>query len=319
MRQPQSPTSTIPSIAKPPSPFETGPWHQTRLPAEAAAVPTMLTEEEGKLLHWLTRDYATGAGAICDLGCFAGGSTARLASGVAAAGRGTQVHAFDHFTLTEDQKQRYLYPAGIARFKGQDMSAAVQQLLAPWQQVVALRPGDITEVNWDGGPIEILFIDAAKTPFSADQIARSFMPYLIPGRSIVVQQDYLHWRQPWVPAQMELLSDSFEIVGWCAKNTVIFRATQTITAQTLKAAHVDHLSDAILIDLIGRALCRFPERPQRAHLARAILGLQDNLGVRLPHLMDRTGFSPRRVTEVIQDVQKRFRVKGTFGETSNRQ
>jgi len=316
VRQKSIPQS--PCLADPPPPFDSGSWQDAQLPEKTATVPTMLTDEEGRLLFWLARDYATGVGAICDLGCFAGGSTARLASGVVAADRKTLVHAFDHFTLTEDQKDRYLYPAGVARFKGRSMLPAVRQLLSPWQDIVAYHPGEITDTDWRGGPIEILFIDAAKMPESADRIAGIFLPHLIPGRSIVVQQDYLHWRQPWVPAQMELLSDCFDIVGWCAKNTVIFQANQPITAQTLSTTRVEHLSDTDLIDLIGRAMCRFPERVQRAHLARAILGLQDNPRVRSPHLMNRTAFSAGRVTEVIQDVQKRFGAKGALRSTSKR-
>lgn len=311
-----NPPSVSLCVASPPPPFDTCPWHRTQLPGEAEAVPTMLTDEEGRLLHWLARDYAIGSGVICDLGCFAGGSTARLASGVDAAKRKTQVHAFDHFTLTEEQKTRYLYPAGIARFKGRNMLPAVRQLLSPWQDLITFRPGDITDAAWQGGPVEILFIDAAKTPATTDRIAQTFLPHLIPGHSIVIQQDYLHWRQPWVPAQMELLVDCFEIVAWCAKNTVVFRATNAITAQHIMASQVERLSDDVLIDLIGRAMCRFPERPQRAHLARAILCIRDNPGIRLPHLMKRTAFSPGRVTEVIQEVQKRFGVKGASSANS---
>ena len=62
-------------MTKPPAPFDRRPWLDQKLPDEAARVPTMLTEEEGQLLYWLTGTYATGAGVICDLGCFAGGST----------------------------------------------------------------------------------------------------------------------------------------------------------------------------------------------------------------------------------------------------
>ncbi|MEM7058891.1 MAG: class I SAM-dependent methyltransferase [Pseudomonadota bacterium] len=290
-----------------PAPFDTRPWDDAAaLPKKAAAVPTMLTDEEGRLLHWLARDYASGVGAVCDLGCFAGGSTARLASGIAAAGRTTPVHAFDHFTLTEAQKDRYLYPAGIAPFHGQDMLSAVGQLLAPWQDIIHLRQGDITETDWQDGPIELLFIDAAKTPSAADLIAQTFLPHLIPGRSIVIQQDYLHWRQPWVPAQMELLAECFEIVGWCAKNTVIFRSAQEVTDRHLAAARVSLLEDVDLTDLIGQALCRFPRRPQRAHLARAAMGVQDNPGIRAPHDMTRKAFTPPRVTSMIRDMQARF-------------
>lgn len=289
-----------------PDPFNARPWDNVAVPADAAAVPTMLTEEEGALLHWLARDYATGAGAVVDLGCFAGGSTARLASGVAAAGRTAEVHAFDHFTLTEEQKDRYLYPAGIARFRGKDMLPAVKQFMAPWQQIVTFHRGDITKTTWTGGPIEILFIDASKTPNTADRIAQIFMPHLIPGRSIIVQQDYLHWRQPWVPAQMELFGDCFELVGWCAKNTVIFRTTCSVTAKDLTAARTEGLSDADLTTLIGQAMGRFPNRPQRADLARAIMGIEDNPGTREPHRMTREAFTPPRVSTTIQDALRRL-------------
>ena len=295
-------------ISHPPAPFNDRPWIRAgvKLPQDAAQVPTMLTPEEGNLLHWLTRDYATGIGAVCDLGCFAGGSTARLASGIAASGRSTQVHAFDHFTLTDTQKERYLYPAGIKPFDSPCMQHAVQHLLRPWRDIVTLRPGDITKARWRDGPIEILFIDAAKTPRSADKIAETFFPHLIPGQSIVVQQDYFHWRQPWVPAQMRLLSECFELVGWCAENTAIFRATETICSACLNPARQTGIDDDRMVDLIGQALCGFPSRPQRAHLARAILCVRDNPGIRIPHKMSRQAFTPARVTSVIKEMLKRF-------------
>ena len=302
--------STLPDIspAAPPLPFRNRPWTHpgVALPDHAAKVPTMLTAEEGNLLHWLARDYATGIGAFCDLGCFAGGSTARLASGVAAAGRTTRVHAYDHFTLSESQKDRYLYPAGIAPFEGRDMLPAVRQLLAPWRDIADLIPGDITKARWTGDPIEVLFVDAAKTPATADSIARNFMPYLIPGRSIVVQQDYQHWRQPWLPAQMELMTDVMEIAGWCKRNTVIFRVKQDISDRHLATARVTDLDDDTMIALIGRALCRFPGRAQQASLARAILGVRDNPGARTPQGIDGGHITPDRVNSVIAEMQDRF-------------
>ena len=292
----------------PPAPFQDRPWHQASaaLPAQAAAVPTMLTEEEGNLLYWLARDYATGDGTICDLGCFAGGSTARLASGVAAAGRNGIVHAFDHFTLTDAQKERYLYPAGISPFGGKDMQDAVGQLLAPWRDHVNLRPGDITKSDWRDGPIELLFIDAAKSPAAGDRIAEIFMPHLIPGRSVVIQQDYLHWRQPWVAAQMEMMTDCMQVVGWCQRNTVIFLVTQEVSRAQLRAAATRNLTDEQMIELLGRALVKFPERPQRAHLARAIMGLRDNPNVRAPHLMNGDAFNSGRVNETIQEMREKI-------------
>ena len=287
-------------MTKPPAPFDRRPWLDQKLPDEAARVPTMLTEEEGQLLYWLTGTYATGAGVICDLGCFAGGSTARLAAGVSDAGRRGSVHAYDFFEIEDHQKERYLYPAGIAPFPGRNMQPAVRQLLASWEQIVTLHPGDIQQIGWPGGAIEILFVDAAKTPRAADGIADAFFPHLIPGRSIIIQQDYLHWRQPWVPAQMELMAAATVPVAWCRKGTVAFLVTQQMTTEILQAARTSTLDDTALKRLLQRALHRFPDRPQRATLARAILGVSDNPGVRVPFKFDGSAINQERIRAVLQ-------------------
>lgn len=288
--------------ASPPSPFADLPWKRVAVPQAAVRVPTMLTDEEGQLLYWLARDYAQGAGAVCDLGCFAGGSTARLAAGVADAGRTTSVHAYDHFLIQEPQKDRYLYSAGIAPFRGHDMLPAVRQMLAPWRALVDFHKGDIRETGWPGGPVELLFIDAAKTPQTADVIAGVFMPHLIPGRSVVIHQDYQHWRQPWVPAQMELLAPCFELVGWCHKGTAVFRCTEPVTPERLVAARTTGLDDAALRRLLVQAIRRFPGRPQTTRLACTILALEDNPGERLSYRLVSKGFSPDRVARVLAEV-----------------
>ena len=284
----------------PPPPFDARPWADIALPDDAAAVPTMLSDEEGQFLFWLARDYAKGVGGIADLGCFAGGSTARLAAGVAAAGRTSPVLAYDHFTIQEHQKERYLYPAGIAPFSGRNMMPAVKQLLAPWREIVAFKPGDLLQKGWPAGNIEILFIDAAKTPETADGIATEFFPYLIPGHSVIVQQDYLHWRQPWVPAQMELFGDAVTPVAWCRHGTVAFLVTDDMDTQRIASGRVAGLDDQELKRLLQRALYRFPDRPQRANIARAILGITDNPGQRIPFKFDGSGINPDRVRAILQ-------------------
>ena len=279
----------------PPPPFDEAPWKDVTLPAEALRVQTMLSEEEGQMLYWLARDYATGAGAICDLGCFAGGSTARMAAGAAEGGHGAEIHAFDHFTIQEGQKERYMEPAGIPYFRGNDMLPAVQELLSPWSDRMHYHKGDIRETGWSGGPIEILFVDASKTPETADIIASRFMPHLIPGRSLVIQQDYQHWRQPWVPAQMELLTPCFELVAWCHKGTAVFRCTAEVGGPEIAAAQTRALSDAQMTTLIRQAMTRFPHKAQRKRLACAILAVADNPGLRLSYRFENHGFSADRV------------------------
>lgn len=291
------------NAVRPPAPFRDAPWKAVELPPEVLRVITMLSEEEGQLLYWLARDYAEGTGAVCDLGCFAGGSTARLAAGLVAnprtGGKPLEVHAYDHFSIQEAQKARYLYPAGIAPFEGTDMLAAVRTLLAPWAEGLQLHAGDLRQSALPEGPIEILFIDAAKTPETTDVIAHRFMPALIPGRSLVIHQDYQHWRQPWVPAQMELLSDCFELVAWCRQGTAVFRCTRAVDSAALAGAMTHPLSDADLTRLVRDAIRRFPTRPQRKRLACTLLAIEDNPGQRLSYRFENKGFSAERVASVL--------------------
>lgn len=275
----------------------TAPWASWALDPRAAAVPTMLTAEEGRMLAWVAAQAAIPA-TVIDLGCFAGGSTARLASGL----RGGRVVAFDHFTIAEAHKAKFLYPAGVAPFAGSDLLPTARALLAPWADRVTLVPGDICAAHWRD-PIDVLFVDAAKSPATADALAATFFPHLRPG-AVLIQQDYQHWRQPWVPVQMELLAGCFALVGWTAENSVLWRCVRAPTDADLVAARVAPLDDAALTADLVRALDRFgghgaPAQAPRTALGRAILGLADNPGQRNPTDFDRSRFTPARLRAVL--------------------
>src|ERR1700722_4215054 len=97
------------------------------LPAAAKSVPTMLTAEEGKMLCWLGEHYYQGEGAVVELGCFLGGSTVRLASGLARSGRVWQMQSYDRFQIDEIHKEKFLYKNGYAKFEGTDMFPIFQK------------------------------------------------------------------------------------------------------------------------------------------------------------------------------------------------
>ena len=229
--------------------FTKAPWRQLwlRVLDPAQPVPTMLQDEEQRLYYWLTGLWSQDAGAVVDLGCFAGGSTARLAAGHRAAGLSGQIHGYDRFTADERTKTKQLYPNGIAPFDGHDILPLARRLLSPWQDRLTLHPGDIEDQVWDGGPIEILVMDAAKSAETADAIAASFFPALIPGRSVIVQQDFFHWRLPWLPVQMAALGACFTPLASCAGTSMLYRCDRVPDPAALKAAQVADLSDAEMI------------------------------------------------------------------------
>lgn len=264
--------------------FAARPWNDldaASISGAALAVPTMLSAEEQALYFWLGAVWARGEGTVVDLGCFAGGSTARLADGLRLAGRATAIHAYDRFTASEKVKARVLYPRGIEPFDGTDILPLAQRLLAEWAPAVSLHPGDIATQHWAGGPIEILVLDASKTTSSSDRVAETFFPALIPGRSVVVQQDFLHWRQPWLPVQMQLLAGCFRPLAFCPKDTVAFLCTRVPGTAELAAARTDGLGDGEMIAHLRAAMPDYERWSLRHRLRRQIKALRRNPGQRV--------------------------------------
>jgi SAM-dependent methyltransferase len=119
--------------------FHPKPWRSLEGTAMGCAVdvPTMLSPKEIRFYFWLARRMADVKGAIADLGCFAGGSTAYLAEGNRQGGGEARVFAFDQFTASEEVKQRQLYSKGVAAFEGSDILPLAKTLLAPGHQILS--------------------------------------------------------------------------------------------------------------------------------------------------------------------------------------
>jgi hypothetical protein len=255
--------------------------------AGASHVPTMLTLSEQKLYYWMARNWANGIGDVVDLGSFIGGSTARMALGWQDAGHRPQLHAFDRFTAKNLTKQQQLYANGIPPFDGNDILPLARELLDCFSPQITFHRGQIQEQNWDGRAIEILTMDASKSPSAMDAMAAMFFGSLIAGESIVVQQDFLHWRQPWIPVQMELLADYFEPVAVCPDDTIVFLCVKSIDRSAINAARTAHLDDNALIEGLNAAMFRYNEWGLKARFQMAKKGLRTNPGVRISWAMER--------------------------------
>lgn len=225
--------------------FDEGPWlagGPGRLGA-AAGVPTMLAHEEQLLCHWLGAEWASGWGALVDIGSFVGGPVARMAEGARGAGKTLRFHAFDRFAVSEAHKAQFLYSKGVPPFEGEDARGVVTDLLAPWGDAITLHAGELKDATWDReAAIEVLYIDATKSTVTTDAIARVFYPALRPG-SVVVQRGALHWREPWVAVHMARLGAVFEPIGHATDDALIFGCVEVPEAATLDAARLDGITD----------------------------------------------------------------------------
>ena len=124
-----------------------------------------------------------------------------------------------------------------------------------------MHAGDICEQQWSGGPIEILFVDVAKHWTVCDWVTWQFFPHLIPGKSLVVQQDYLyhHW-VGWLHVTMELYADYFEYVCDTEVNSAVFLNTRPIPPSVLRRHSVESLTVDERCALMDRAASRFEGR-----------------------------------------------------------
>ena len=241
----------------------------------------MLARPERKLYYWLTSEWMQGVGDVVELGTFVGGSTAHLAAGHAAAGHSGLVHAYDKFSSGTKLKRDLLYANGIAPFDGSDILPLARELLAPWDGRVAFHQGNIEELGWPGGTIELLLVDAFKKVDLIDRMTADFFTALIPGQSLLVHQDFGHWTQPWLVSQMIRFRDAFEPLAFVPDDTMVFLCRKPVDAERLAAARVGGLSDADIQRDLDAAMDWLAPFELQDRLAVMKRGLALNPGTRI--------------------------------------
>ncbi len=171
-------------------------WSAVLPPESLGALPRMLSGDEQRYLIWLTESRYEGWGAVVDLGCWLGSSSACLAEGLARSGKQGRVHSFDLFRWDPSYMER---DSSLRLAYGADFMPEFLRLTLPWKERIQAQQADLFEFQWRGGPIEILFVDAAKTWGLTNAILRNFGPAIDPGRTRVVFQDFRYPQTMWLP------------------------------------------------------------------------------------------------------------------------
>jgi len=187
---------------------------------------TMLSGEELLLLRWLAKNCYTGQGSLLDCGCFLGGSTISLAEGLKESVATTKkLHSFDLFVAGPFEGKAY---AKEGLEEGKNFRALFEKNIAGVKDYVEVHEGDITQSSMPEGDVELLFIDCAKATPVNDFFVSKLFPRLIPGKSIVIQQDYLYPALPWVHITMEYFSEYFELLTSTDVNSVVYGCIKPI-------------------------------------------------------------------------------------------
>lgn len=252
------------------------PWREVEAPEEVLSVEGMISPQERSLLYWLAREYASGAGAIVDAGCFLGASTAAFAAGLRdrPSNSTPRIVSYDRFEV-----ESYTIEAG---FFADDPDIRVGDSFRPrfdatasaFDAPVTVCAGDVLQLGWDGGPIEILFLDILKTSEINDHVVREFFPHLIPGRSVVVQQDYVWGELPWIHVTMERLATSLPVLDWLPWSSTVHPMTRPLPSGFLGTGYGDLSADQKLA-LMDDAIARWSgEERGRLECAKAALLLE---------------------------------------------
>ena len=215
------------------------PWLDPNAQAGSYALG-MLGLEERKLLYQLARYTYTGKGAVVELGSFCGASTCCLAAGMRdnprAAGR--HVDSYDCFIASEQYLVDFIRSQfGETLHLGQSFDAIFRRATAEFADLIEVHAGDLLEQSWPSGvPIEILFVDVAKTLALSGKVLTEFFQHLTPGESIVIHQDFYHPTAFYLPVVMDFLMDHFTIIEAGRDWSVVFQLERAIPQEKLQIA-----------------------------------------------------------------------------------
>jgi hypothetical protein len=242
-------------------------WRDVRLPHEVLAVPTMIGWDERKVLYSLARDTFSGQGVIVDAGAFVGGSTLVLGKGLAEnvqARRPGVIHSFDMFRILDEFMARLLYgqDPSYQRHIGESCRSLYDFFTQSIAHYVTVHEGNICESPWDGTSIEILFLDIMKAWETSDYVLREFFPALIPRRSIVVQQDYVHEGHYWIHIVMEYLREYFDFIEFVELSSTIYLLLKPIPMHVLEGCRSTALTKTDQLVLMDRAIDRWQGYPR---------------------------------------------------------
>lgn len=193
-------------------------------------VRSMLHEFEIAVLYGLAKDHWTGKGALIDLGPYNGLSTLALAAG-AKKNRNwsgnSKVFSYDLWL-----RQGYEW------FTSTELSVTTGSAFPDWLMlnkehldIISPCPGDFLALDWNGGDIEVLFIDLAKTWDLNHHVVSKMFHHLVPGQSVVVQQDWIHFNEYWTHITMAYFADRFEHIETVYGSSAVFKCIAPISRE----------------------------------------------------------------------------------------
>jgi hypothetical protein len=178
----------------------------------------------------VTSTQYSGKGAIVEVGPWLGCSTLHLAAGLERSGHQGRITSIDKFVWVGADFEKKA-PLGLQR--NDDFQPFFLKNVAPLAHCIRSIRSAVEDVVWDGGPIEILFVDAPKRTKAISGLFKAFAASLMPG-ALVVFQDYAHGPSYQLALAIDHLRRHGEPVHVVTPGaSVAFRLTRPIAADAV--------------------------------------------------------------------------------------
>jgi hypothetical protein len=167
---------------------------------------------------------------------------------------------------------------GMRVKKNRSFLPVLKKLLGAHLDLVDFRIGDIAMTARGDAPIEIAFFDCLKTNERDLAAFRAFAPAYIPGRSIVIQQDYFFEGAYYNKIRQEYFSPYFTYLGEEA-TSAIFRYENEIPPELIELDPISSLSIDEKVELLDKVVKRTAQPKGRIYSELAIVGFLVQEGV----------------------------------------
>ena len=166
---------------------------------EPSHIPGMVSREERQYYNYLGRFYS-GKGMAIELGPWLGCSTASIVNGLIPNPHfsGKKLYVYDDFVWRADWMNNHV-PKAEQLENHQDFQFLFEKYTQPIGKYLAVEKRKIIsydgneslpQLNWDKGPIEIMYIDCGRTFEANEAWYKIFVRFFLPGITFLVLQDW---------------------------------------------------------------------------------------------------------------------------------
>jgi hypothetical protein len=209
------------------------------IPKQVLSTPGQIEPAERELYYRLIANEYRGLGEIVEIGTLIGASSVAFAQGLLdnphVANKRKRIHSFDtfRFVASEVFDAKFFSQHGITLGDDGDFFDAYRRNIADYSDLIEATKGDASKGVWCGGPIEVLFVDGDKTAEFQDAIIRIFYPHLIPGISLIVEQDFLFPPAHAIPVKSQVFGRYMQPIK-AAATTMVSRYVSAIPAKEVE-------------------------------------------------------------------------------------